>query len=118
MQAALSVKPSAKEAWDSIVVVRMGANHIHRSTLQQWELLAFRPGEQVEDFARRLTTLKQQMALNGGSDLYEERVVEKLQRATPTNYAHLTIGIETMPDFQDLTLEAMTVGGKVLLIEE
>jgi hypothetical protein len=56
-------KASAKEAWDSIAVVRIDVDRIRRATLQrlrkEWENLAFRPGEQIEDFALRLSVLKQ-----------------------------------------------------------
>jgi hypothetical protein len=48
--------------------------------------LAFHPGEQIEDFALRLSTLKQQMALHGDKDLDEERAVEKLLRVVPKKY--------------------------------
>jgi hypothetical protein len=43
--------------------------------------------EQIEDFALRLSTLKQQMALHDDKDLDEEQAVEKLLRAVPKKYA-------------------------------
>ena len=67
--------------------------------LKEWENLAFRPGEQVEDFTLRLSTLKQQMARHGDKDLDEERAVEKLLRAALKKYAQLKIAIETLLDF-------------------
>jgi hypothetical protein len=57
----LSKKRTAKEAWDAITVARIGSDRVCRTTLQahrkEWENLAFKPGEGVDDFALRLNTL-------------------------------------------------------------
>jgi hypothetical protein len=62
MGAPLANKASTKEAWDSIAAARISANRVRRATLQrlhkEWENLAFRPGEQIEDFALHLSALK------------------------------------------------------------
>ena len=103
MAAPLADKATAKEAWDSIAAARIGVDRVRRTTLQrlrkEWENLAFRPGEQVEDFALRLSALKMQMACYGDKGLTEERAVEKLLRAAPKKYAQLKIAIETLDDF-------------------
>jgi hypothetical protein len=61
MQFSLTNKRTAKEAWDAITVARIGSDHAHKSTLQalrkEWENLAFKLGEDVDDFALRLNTL-------------------------------------------------------------
>jgi hypothetical protein len=102
MGAPLADKASAKEAWDSIATACIGVDHVRRATLQrlrkEWENLAFRPGEQIEDFALRLFALKQQMALHGDKDLDEERAVEKLLRVVLKKYAQLKIAFETLLD--------------------
>ena len=58
MQFSLTNKRTAKEAWDAIVAARIGS--ARKSTLQalrkEWENLAFKPGEDVDDFALRLNT--------------------------------------------------------------
>jgi hypothetical protein len=91
MGAPLADKASAKEAWDSIAAALIGVDRVRCVMLQRlrkdWENLAFRPGEQIEDFALRLSALKQQMARHGDTDLTEERAVEKLLRAVPKKYA-------------------------------
>jgi hypothetical protein len=51
MQFLLSKKRIAKEAWDAIAAA------LHK----EWENLAFKPGEDVDDFALRLNTLLQKM---------------------------------------------------------
>jgi len=111
MQVSLADKLSAKEAWDSIAAARIDVDRVRRATLQRlrkkWENLSFCPGEQIEDFALCLATLRQQMILHGERNLDEERAVEKLLRATPKKYAQLKIAIKTLLDFQKLTIEVL-----------
>jgi hypothetical protein len=53
----------------------IGSDHARKTTLQalhkEWENLAYKPGEDVEDFALRLNTLLQKM-LQFGDDTYDE----------------------------------------------
>jgi hypothetical protein len=55
MQFSLSKKRTAKEAWDAIAAARIGSDRARKTTLQalhkEWENLAFKPGEDVDDFA-------------------------------------------------------------------
>jgi polysaccharide deacetylase 2 family uncharacterized protein YibQ len=55
------MKRTAKEAWDAIAVGHIGSDRAHKTTLQalrkELEDLAFKPGEDVDDFALRLNTL-------------------------------------------------------------
>ena len=65
MQFSLTNKRTAKEAWDAIAAARIDSDRARKSTLQalrkEWENLAFKPGEDVDDFALRLNTLLQKM---------------------------------------------------------
>jgi hypothetical protein len=62
MQFSLSKKRTVKEAWDAIAAARIGSDRARKTTLQalrkEWENLAFKPGEDVDDFALRLNTLQ------------------------------------------------------------
>jgi hypothetical protein len=62
MQFSLSKKRTVKDAWDAIAAARIGSNHARKTTLQalhkEWENLAFKPGEGVDDFALRLNTMQ------------------------------------------------------------
>jgi hypothetical protein len=55
MQFSLSKKQTAKEAWDAIAAARIGSNLTRKAMLQalhkEWENLAFKPDEDVDDFA-------------------------------------------------------------------
>jgi hypothetical protein len=61
IQFSLSKKRTAKKAWDAIAMARIGSDRARKTTLQalrkEWENLAFKPGEDVDDFALRLNTL-------------------------------------------------------------
>jgi len=95
-------------------------NRVRRAALQrlrgEWEGLTFRPDEQVEDFAVRLTNLMEQMVRNGDTDLDEGRAVEKFLRCMPKRYKQLVFSIETLLDLQDLCID--DVAGRFKVVED
>jgi hypothetical protein len=88
------------------------ATHARRSTLQklrqEWENLAFKSGEDVDDFTLCLNTLMQQLARYGDNDIDEERAIEKFLRVVPKKYSQVTIAIEMLLDFSELSIEEVT----------
>jgi hypothetical protein len=90
MQFSLSKKRTAKEAWDAIVAARIDSSRARKTTLQalrkEWENLAFKSDEDVDDFALRLNTLQQKMVQFGDDTYGEERAVEKLFWCIPEKY--------------------------------
>jgi hypothetical protein len=82
MQFSLSQKETAKEAWDAIAAARIGSDRARKCTLQtlrkEWENLAFKPGEDIDDFALCLNTLMQKLVQFGDGTYDEERAIEKL----------------------------------------
>jgi len=50
----------------------------------------------------------EQMARNGDTDLTEGRVVEKFLRYMPRKYAQIVMSIETLLNFEQLTIEDVT----------
>jgi hypothetical protein len=110
--ATIADKPTAKMEWDAIALWRIGGERVHRAMLQwlrgEWEGLTFQPGEQVEDFAVWLTNLMGEMVRNGDTDLMEECAVEKFLRSMPKKYAQIVNSIETLLDFEQLTIEDVT----------
>ena len=93
---------------------------MRRATLQrlrgEWEGLAFQPGEQVEDFALRLTNFMEQMARNGDNDLTKERAVEKFLRCMTRKYAQIVMSIETLLDFEQLIVD--DVSGRLKVVQD
>jgi hypothetical protein len=110
--ASLANKATVKLAWESTVAARVDGDRVRWATLQrlrgEWEGLAFQLDEQVEDFALRLTNLMEHMACKGDTDLTEERAVEKFLRCMPKKYSQIIMSIETLLDFEQLTVEDVT----------
>jgi hypothetical protein len=69
----LPTRSQAKEAWGSIAAACIVIDRVRGATLQRLRKdrknLSFRPSEQIDRFAIRLSTLKQQMARHGDKDL-------------------------------------------------
>jgi hypothetical protein len=65
MQVGLTVKSTAHEAWEAIWKVRLDANRVREANAdwlwREFSDLAFKPGEIVEDFSLRLTTVASQL---------------------------------------------------------
>jgi hypothetical protein len=118
--ATIANKPTAKLTWEAIEARRVGSDRVHRAALQrlrgEWECLTFRPDEQVEDFAVRLTNLMEQMVRNSDTDLDEERAVEKFLRCMPKRYEQLVFSIETLLNLQDLSID--DVAGRFKVVED
>jgi hypothetical protein len=141
MQFSLSQKRTAKEVWDAIAATRIGCDLDRKTTLQvlrkEWENLAFKLGEDVDDFALRLNTLLQKMVQFGHDTYDEERAVEKLFRYIPEKYKQIARSIESLLDLSMMTIEEavgrlkvvdgdepqapsgpITIGGKLHLTQE
>ncbi|CAN6334582.1 unnamed protein product [Urochloa humidicola] len=112
MGAVLATKLTAKDAWDAIAAARIGSEHARRSTLQrlrqEWERLAFQPGDNIDDFALRLSSLMQQLKQYGDENITEERAIEKFLQAAPKKYKQIALAMETVLDLSELTIEDVT----------
>jgi hypothetical protein len=109
LQFSLSKKRTVKEAWDAIAAARIGSDRVRKTTLQallkEWENLAFKPGEDVDDFALRLNTLQQKMVQFGDNTYGEERAVEKLFRCILEKYKQIASSIESLLDLSTMSIE-------------
>ena len=133
----LVAKESAKEAWEAIKTLRIGDDRVRKATAQnlrtEYESIALRDGEPIEDFALRLTGIVQRLATLGDPEP-DEKVVAKYLRVVRPRYKQLVISIETLLDISKLSIEEVTgrlkaaddveppaqqtAGGKLLLTEE
>jgi hypothetical protein len=109
MQFSLSKKRTAKEAWNAIAAARIGSDRAHKTILQalrkEWENLAFKPGEDVDDFALNLNTLQQKMMQFGDETYSELRAVEKLFRCILEKYKQIARSIESLLDLSTISIE-------------
>jgi hypothetical protein len=109
MQFSLSKKRTTKEAWDAIAAARICSDRTRKTTLQtlrkEWENLAFKLDEDVDDFALRLNTLQQKMMQFGDDTYSEERAVEKLFQCIPEKYKQIARSIESLLDLPTMLIE-------------
>jgi hypothetical protein len=141
MQFSLSKKQTVKEAWDAIAAARIGSDRACKTTLhalrKEWENLAFKPGEDVDDFTLRLNTLQQKMVQFGDNTYGEKRAVEKIFRCILEKYKQIARSIKSLLDLSMMSIEEaigclkvidsdephplsgpITVGGKLHLTRE
>jgi hypothetical protein len=68
MVAVLATKDTAHDAWEAIKTLRIGDDRVRRSTAQtlraEYESIALRPGEAIEEFALRLTNITQRIDIH------------------------------------------------------
>jgi hypothetical protein len=109
MQFSLSKKRTSKEAWDAIAAARISSDRARKTTLQslrkEWENLAFKPGEDVDDFALCLNTLQQKMVQFSDETYSEERDIEKLFRCILEKYKQIARSIESLLDLSTMSIE-------------
>jgi hypothetical protein len=111
MQSSLSKKRTTKEAWDAIAAARIGSDRdrARKITLQalrkEWENLAFKPGEDVDDFILCLNTLQQKLVQFDDDTYGEERAVEKLFRCILEKYKQIVRTIESLLDLSMMSIE-------------
>ncbi|WVZ59950.1 hypothetical protein U9M48_010031 [Paspalum notatum var. saurae] len=72
---------------------------------KEWENLAFKLGEDVDDFALRLNTLLQKLVQFGDDTYDEERAVQKLFRCIPEKYKQIARSIESLLDLSTMSIE-------------
>jgi hypothetical protein len=89
MITALATKESASEAWESIRTMHVRDERIRKASTQkvrrEYELLALRDDEGIEDFAMRLTNIVHQLATLGDPEADDKGVLKYL-RITRSKY--------------------------------
>jgi hypothetical protein len=111
MISAVATKPSAKAAWECVKTMCVGDERIRKTTAQklrrEYESLAFRDGEAVEDFAMRLTGIVNQLATLGDPEP-DPKVVLKYLQIARSRYKQLVLSIETLLNLSTLIVEEVT----------
>ncbi|WVZ98284.1 hypothetical protein U9M48_043746 [Paspalum notatum var. saurae] len=99
--------------------MRIGDDHVRKSSAQrvrrQYEELALRDGEGVEDFALRLTNIVSQLATLGDPE-DPIKVVEKYLRIARKRYKQIVVSMETLLDISTLSIEEVT--GRIMASED
>jgi hypothetical protein len=119
MVSTLAVKPTARLAWEAVRIMRIGDDRVRKTTAQrvrrQYEELALKEGEGVEDFSLRLTNIVSQLATLGDPE-DPTKVVEKYLCIARGRYKQLVVSMETLLDISTLSIEEVT--GRLLASED
>jgi hypothetical protein len=103
MKAGIAVKKSAKEAWVAVRSMRMGDARVREANakrlLKVFEIIKFKDGEKVDDFAMRLSSLVSEMR-ELGEEVEEVRVV-------PPKFNQVATSIEMLCDLKTMPLEEL-----------
>jgi len=88
----LATKSSTNAAWEAICTMCVGDERVRKSMIQylraEYEQIAFRDGELVEDFSLRLSNIVQRLAILGNPEP-EAKVVAKYLRVARSRYWQL-----------------------------
>jgi transposase InsO family protein len=102
---------TAKKAWEKLKTMRLGDERIRDARAQQlrrqYDSIAFRDNENVEEFALRLQALVSQLAVLGEA-IEEKDVVKKYLRIVPEKYEQVAVAMEVMLDIKGLSIEEVT----------
>lgn len=115
----LAAKDNAKAAWDTLRTLRVGAERVREAKAQtrrrDYDRLAFKDGENVEEFALRLSTILSDLELLGDPE-DERKAVRKFLRVLPRKYRQMASSIESLLDLNSMSIEELS--GRLLVVEE
>ena len=115
----LGAKKTVKEAWAAVKSMRVGAECVKEANaqrlLREFENIAFKDGETVDDFAMHINALAADLRTSGES-MEEIKVVKKMLRVLPERYMQIAVSIETLLDLKTLTMEDLL--GRLKMAED
>jgi hypothetical protein len=107
----LAAKDNAKAAWDAIKTMRVGVDRVREARRQKlqkdFENLAFKSGESIEDFSLRISGIINELQSLGDSTYNELAAVQKFLRIVPAQYGQMACSIETLLDQKDMTIDEL-----------
>lgn len=108
----LAEKKMAREAWDAIKTVCLGAEKINKARAQalkpEFESLNMKETEQLDDFCMRLNGLVTNIRVLG-ENVEEAYVVKKLLRTMPAKFLQIASAIEQFGNVESMSVDE-TVG--------
>ena len=109
MHTMLLGKKSVKEAWEAIKTMRLGADRVKevdaQKLLAEFESIAFKLGEAIDDFAVRISKLASDLRGLGETSVDDTRVVKKFLRVVPSRYNQVAVAIEMSSDLKTLSID-------------
>lgn len=112
----LAEKNTAKEAWDAIKTLSLGADRVKLAKIQtlkaEFESLTMKETEQIDEFSMKLNGLVTNIRALG-EEVQERYVVKKLLRAVPTKFLQIASTIEQFGNVEQMTVEEMVGSLKI-----
>ncbi|BBN06301.1 hypothetical protein Mp_3g19970 [Marchantia polymorpha subsp. ruderalis] len=112
-------KPTAKEAWEAVKIMRMGVDRVREGNAQKlrrdFNNIAFKDGESIDDFYMRITSLVNNLRLLGDT-IDEIEVVRKMLQVVPRRFDQVAISIETLLDVGTMNVKEVT--GRLRAVEQ
>jgi hypothetical protein len=100
-----------KEAWDTIVTMRVGDDRVKKATTQQlrqkFNLATFNDGETVEDYALRLSGMAAHLTTLG-EEVKDGEIVAKMLLSLPPRFKQITITVKTLLDVSTMSVADLT----------
>ncbi|KAI3522492.1 hypothetical protein L1887_00319 [Cichorium endivia] len=104
----LAEKKTAKEAWDALKTMFMGADRVKTARIQtlkaEFESLNMKETEGVDEFAVKVSNIVSTMRTLGDT-VDEAYVVKKLLRAVPSKFLQIASTLEQFGDLDKMTVE-------------
>jgi hypothetical protein len=108
-----------KEAWEAVKTMRIGADRVKevnaQRLLKEFENIAFKDGESIDDFGMRITNLVGNLKTLG-ENIEDVRVVKKFLRVVPPRFQQVVVSLEMFVDLKTLTVEELI--GRLRAAEE
>jgi len=120
MHSMLLNKKTAREAWEGIMAMRLGAERVKEVNAQkllgEFEAITFKTGETIDDFAVRISRLATDLCGMGEKSVYDAHVMKKFLRVVPPCYNQVAVTIEMFCNLKELTLEELV--GRLWAVED
>ncbi|XP_074356144.1 uncharacterized protein LOC141695832 [Apium graveolens] len=133
----IAEKETAKEAWEAIKTLCMGAERVKEAKVQmlkgEFESLVMKETDQAHDFCMKLSGIVTNIRVLGEA-VEESSMVRKILRGVPDKFLQISSNIEQFGDIKVMTMEEVVgrlkaheermrgktenVGGQLLLTEE
>ena len=101
-------KETAKEAWQTLKTIHVGAERVNEAKIQtlkiEFEIMNMKKSETIDDYAARLTEVVNKIRTFG--DKFEEAyLVKKFLCSVPPKFLHIASAIEQFANLKVMTME-------------
>jgi hypothetical protein len=111
MQAGVANKESAREAWQAIRRIRVGADRVKEANVERlchdFADIKFKPGESIDDFSICITSIANELRVLG-DEITDKEVVKKMLHSVPEKLEQVAISMEPLLDLNSLSIEEAT----------